>query len=412
VDEVNPPPVAWKSRWILCPERGALEDRYLVSQRHRLCQDPVRGDDSTVEKTNDFGDAIILPMPVNAHVHLDLSAFDEPIQVEGNFTDWLTRVVEHRRLAGVDSALAIKRGIDQLVTAGTRLVGDILASPAVDFGPYSNQLAGTIYREVIGLKPERFGPLLSNISSLPTTIGDAQIGVSPHAPYSTQQAVYQSTVGHRPRATHWFETREEREFLLTGEGIFQDFLERIGAWPSDWKPAVDPWRELLVGNRWTLIHANYLSESDLEFLASPIGRQTARAVVYCPRTHAHFGHSPHSAPELLRMGVPVGLGTDSLASNPDLDVWKEARWLADHHPSLSPREIFQMATWHGGTSIGRGDLGRLQEGALACLWVIEPDQGLRSRPWEAIFDPRSKLLGIVYRGEWIATDSRFGEVAL
>ncbi len=190
---------------------------------------------------------------------------------------------------------------------------------------------------------------------------------------------------------------------------FREFLNRIGAWPSDWQPIVDPWRELLLGNRWTLIHANYLSETDLEFLASPIGRQTVDGVVYCPRTHAHFAHPPHPAPELLKLGVPVGLGTDSLASNPDLDVWKEACWLAERHASLSPVQIFQMATRHGGTAIGRNDLGRFREGGLACMWVIDGDDGLLSQPWEALFDPRSRRRGIVHQGEWMAKDSRFGE---
>jgi cytosine/adenosine deaminase-related metal-dependent hydrolase len=248
--------------------------------------------------------------------------------------------------------------------------------------------------------------------SMPEAIGDCQAGQSPHAPYSTHPSVYRLPADDRRRATHWLETLDEREFLATGQGRFREFLDRIGAWPGDWQPLVDPWQELLLGHRWTLIHANYLNEGDLEFLASPAGKQSVDAVVFCPRTHAHFGHPPHPAPELLKLGVPVGLGTDSLASNPDLDVWKEACWLAERHSSLSPIQIFQMATLHGGTAIGRSDLGRFQEGGLACMWVIEPDVGLGSRPWEALFDPRSRRLGIVYRAEWIAIDSRFDEAAL
>ena len=49
------------------------------------------------------------------------------------------------------------------------------------------------------------------------------------------------------------------------------------------------------------------------------------SVAYCPRTHAAFGHPPHPFREFLARGVRVCLATDSLASNPDLDILAEAR---------------------------------------------------------------------------------------
>src|SRR4029077_3035215 len=75
-----------------------------------------------------------------------------------------------------------------------------------------------------------------------------------------------------------------------------------------------------------LVHGNYLSNT---------AHLPANAtVVYCPRTHAAFGHAPHPFRELLNRGVRVALGTDSLASNPDLDVLAEARFLHDRFPDI------------------------------------------------------------------------------
>ena len=51
------------------------------------------------------------------------------------------------------------------------------------------------------------------------------------------------------------------------------------------------------------------------------------SIVYCPRTHAAFGHPPHPFRDFLARGVRVALGTDSLASNPDLDLLAEARFV-------------------------------------------------------------------------------------
>ncbi len=83
MDKVNPPVVAWKARWILCPERGAIENQCIVTQGRFFAKDAIRPLGSAVDETIDLGDAIILPMPVNAHLHLDLSAFDEPIPRRG-----------------------------------------------------------------------------------------------------------------------------------------------------------------------------------------------------------------------------------------------------------------------------------------------------------------------------------------
>ncbi len=152
MDKVNPPVVAWKARWILCPERGAIENQCIVTQGRFFAKDAIRPLGSAVDETIDLGDAIILPMPVNAHLHLDLSAFDEPIPAEGHFTDWLGRVVSHRRQSSVDPISAIKRGIEQLVEAGTRLVGDILASPGVDLDLYSGHSLGRFFARWSALK--------------------------------------------------------------------------------------------------------------------------------------------------------------------------------------------------------------------------------------------------------------------
>ena len=71
----------------------------------------------------------------------------------------------------------------------------------------------------------------------------------------------------------------------------------------------------------TLVHANYLTTEQWQWLNPPL------TVVYCPRTHAYFGHDPHPYLEMHADGVQVCLGTDSLASNPDLSILEEARFL-------------------------------------------------------------------------------------
>src|SRR5260221_11657273 len=89
-----------------------------------------------------------------------------------------------------------------------------------------------------------------------------------------------------------------------------------------------------------MVHCNYASDSP-------------SSVIYCPQTHAYFGHPPHPFRDLIRAGVNVALGTDSLASNPDLSILAEMRHLWEKYKGELPGEtLLRMGTLAGATALG------------------------------------------------------------
>ncbi len=108
-----------------------------------------------------------------------------------------------------------------------------------------------------------------------------------------------------------------------------------------------------------LVHSNYLRDNEIELIA----KHPSMSVVYCPRTHHFFGHPPHPVEKLLRAGVRVALGTDSLASNPDLSIWEEVRWLLHHRQDLNPFDVLKMATLAGAEALGEPRYGSLRRDA-------------------------------------------------
>jgi cytosine/adenosine deaminase-related metal-dependent hydrolase len=95
------------------------------------------------------------------------------------------------------------------------------------------------------------------------------------------------------------------------------------------------------------------------------------SLVYCPRTHAFFIHPTYPLSRALAAGVRVALGTDSRASNLDLDLLAEMRFVMRSHPATDPHEILRMGTLNGAEALGRAaDVGSITPGKLANLVAL------------------------------------------
>jgi cytosine/adenosine deaminase-related metal-dependent hydrolase len=152
---------------------------------------------------------------------------------------------------------------------------------------------------------------------------------------------------------HLAESREELELLATHGGRMVEVLQSLGAWhpeaiPVGLRPR-DYLQWLATAHRSLVIHGNYLATEEIQFLG---GHRERMSVIYCPRTHAYFGHEPYPLERMLAAGVRVAVGTDSRASNPDLRLMEELRQIARRHPSVSPDVIWRMGTLSGAEALG------------------------------------------------------------
>jgi cytosine/adenosine deaminase-related metal-dependent hydrolase len=95
------------------------------------------------------------------------------------------------------------------------------------------------------------------------------------------------------------------------------------------------------------------------------------SLVYCPRTHAYFQHEPYPLAEMHAAGVRVAVGTDSLASNPDLSLVAELRQIARTHPTVSSEQVLHMGTLAGAEALGLAErMGSITAGKKARLAVV------------------------------------------
>jgi cytosine/adenosine deaminase-related metal-dependent hydrolase len=78
---------------------------------------------------------------------------------------------------------------------------------------------------------------------------------------------------------------------------------------------------------------------------------------------------------MLRRGINVVIGTDSRASNPDLNLWREMKWARYKHPELSAAAALGAITSKAAQALGwEQELGTLEAGKLAYINVLRTKQ--------------------------------------
>ena len=372
----------------------------------------------------DLGNVAVIPGLVNCHTHLEFSDLDHPLQPPRPFTAWIQTVMGHRRQRGMLAPEIIVRGLQECSRSGTVQVGEITTEETTLAILEKAPIAITSYREIIGLQPERVGDLLQAAerhlqertpaiaaaeANGRATSGDSPLrrGLCPHAPYSVHPELFHKLVElacrrDAPLAMHLAETQAEVQLLERGNGSFVALLQSLGLWKPDLFPpggrVLDYLRPLAETRRALLIHGNYLADEDIRFLAS----HPHLTVVYCPRTHAFFGHRAHPWQELLARGGSVALGTDSRASNPDLSLWNELAFLRRRFAEVNPRVLLELGTRRAARALGSPETtGTLVPGSPADLAVVflKPADG---DPFEQLFSEGNRIAATMRAGRWIS----------
>ena len=330
----------------------------------------------------DLGNVVVLPGLVNAHTHLELSWLRDRVPPANRFTDWVKQLVALRRgtelLATPEIVAPIHVAIRELRASGTVAVGDITNSMAAA-GPMRDAgLDGVVFHELLGFK-ERDGALVAASHALRASVSKQGLRVSlaPHAPYSTSVELFKAIreavdASDCPiLSVHLGESAEEVELLERGGGPWRGMLQAIGAWRDDWAiPACGPVQFL---DRHGVIDARTLVVHGVQFDDAALGRlrEIGATLVTCPRSNRWVGAGYPPIERFYRSGVPVAVGTDSLASVDDLNLFSELktmRWLA---PSVPAGKLLESATLIGARALGlEAALGSLTPGKRAEMIAV------------------------------------------
>jgi cytosine/adenosine deaminase-related metal-dependent hydrolase len=371
-----------RAAWICPITRPPIADGWLAIDRGRIVAAGQQlADAPGGGPVRDLGRVALLPGLVNAHTHLELSWLRGRVPPAATFVDWIkqlfvTRGGRHEHPDDPSVLEPAASAIRELRECGTAAVGDISNSLA-SVGPLKDHaLRGIVFHELLGfnLPHGRRIEETRPARDAARVIGGDQVRVSvaPHACYSVSPEMFRAIRAELDRAevdvtsVHIGESDSEMEFLERGTGPWPAMLRWVGSWVPDWRPPGCGPVEFLetlefLTARTLAVHGVQLSDQSLARL-----RAIGCTVVTCPRSNQWVGVGVPPVERFYASGVPVAVGTDSLASVADLNLFselKEMRWLA---PSIPASRLLESATLVGARGLGlEGELGSLDAGKAA-----------------------------------------------
>ncbi|MGV3772978.1 MAG: amidohydrolase family protein [Verrucomicrobiales bacterium] len=329
----------------------------------------------------DLQEVAVCPGLVNAHCHLDYTDMAGLLLRPRQFPDWIKAILNLKaHWSFTEYAKSWLNGAQMLLRSGTTTVADIEAAPELIPEVWdSTPLRVLSFFEMTGVKSNRapadiLNEAMAHQEKFAADDQKHQFALSPHAPYSTTGELLKAAAAIASEknllmSIHAAESESEFEMFKSGAGPFFDWLksQRNMSDCGLGSPIEHLHRHGVLGPNTLVIHANYLTEGDVQTLA-----RTRSSVVHCPRSHQYFGHRPFPWQALKTAGVNIALGTDSLATvlmkgkvSPSLDL-KEEMLLFHQTNGASPEETFKMATMHGAKALKKeGQIGELKLGSFA-----------------------------------------------
>ena len=380
------------ARWVVPVSRPPIENGAIATFEGKIVGVGPASElrPSYQAEIKDYGDSILCPALINTHSHLELSPLKWRLSPSNSFVDWVRALIEARnQIRPEEWKPAIYQAIKEMQKNGIIAVGDVGNLDVIPFFSSKKDAAwpfrGIFFQELVcpilneAEEEIPFSPPFSNerVAELLDILGSSfHYAFSAHAPYSVAPQVLKAIKAWdqshgMPFPIHVAESEEEIEFLRSGQGPIRELLKEKGHWPLNYDlPKASPVRYLeilgLLDRHTVCVHCVQVDRDDISILA-----KSGASVCLCPRSNVFLGVGVPPVEELHAAGIPLALGTDSLASNDQLSIFAEMASLSKLAPCLPPEAIFRAGTHGGARALGISEeLGSLASGKAAIFLAI------------------------------------------
>lgn len=331
------------------------------------------------EKVINASGKVVMPGLINTHSHISMSIFRET--VDGLKTqDWLTQKIwpMEDKLTNEDIYYATMLSCIEMIETGCTCINDMyfmtedIIKAALESGvrlQTTRTLMGHNKEDLIRL--DELNNLLENYKYETITFNAGIHGLYTSNEEYVKKCVDFAEEKNLPIHMHFCENTQEREDIKRDYNVEEpsDVIKR------DFK-----------GIHNILAHSVKISDKDIQNL-----KETNTYIAHCPVSNLKLGCGIAPITQMVEEGLCVSLGTDGQGSGSNLDMFETMKFTAllqkginENPEDLPAYEVLKMATINGAKALNLNETGKIEEGKLADLIIINMEETI-TNPINNIF---------------------------
>jgi aminodeoxyfutalosine deaminase len=317
---------------------------------------------------------ILSPGFINAHCHLELSHLKNKIPERTGLVDFVFKIVSERHFAEDEILNAIEKSEEEMLQNGIIAVGDICNKTLTVSQKIKKNIRYYNFIEISGWHPEiaslrfeRAGNIFDEFEKY-----NLKSAIVPHAPYSVSENLWNEMIPFFEGKTisiHNQETAQEDLFFMEGKGDFTKMFAMMNIDNSFYKPkktsSVEAcFKNLSSAKSVILVHNTFTKQKDLDFINKHKNRAQLISFCLCPNANLYIENVLPPVDLFLKNNCNIILGTDSLASNHQLNILEEIKTIVKNFPEITTETLLKWATINGAkalqmeSEIGSFDIGK------------------------------------------------------
>ncbi len=338
------------------------------------------GDDVQVFK------GILSPGIINAHCHLELSHLKNVIPEKTGLIDFVFKVVSERHFDEEEIVSAMATAEAEMRRNGIVAVGDISNNSLSLTQKAKKNLLYYNFIETSGWLPQvaeiRFEKSREIFNAFEKE--GLQASIVPHAPYSVSKELWRKILPYFSGKTisiHNQETAHEDVFFMEGKGDFTKMYEMMKIDNSFYRAqkirSVESYfRNVSNAASVILVHNTFTKEEDLDFINANKNSNQLISFCLCPNANLYIENTLPDVELFIKKDCNIILGTDSLASNHQLDIFEEIKTIVQKFPLIKTETLLQWATINGAKALQmESSLGSFEMGKKPGVVLIENVDG-------------------------------------
>lgn len=319
----------------------------------------------------------IVPGFINTHCHLELSHMLAQIPQHTGLVAFVQQIISSRQADAEKIDMAMRNADKQMFENGIVAVADISNQIASKEIKQRSKIYYHTFVEAMGFNPQRANVIMEYATGIKNEFTPLAASVVPHAPYSVSPQLFAlineaAEIEDTLISIHNQETTNENDFFQDKSGGFLALYKFLGLDIDFFKPtgktSLQSWLPFIKKQKTLLVHNTVSSKADIIF-----AKQSHQNLYWClcPQANLYIENSLPDIDLLIDEEVKITLGTDSLASNKQLNILSEMKTL-QQHKNVSFEKLLQWATINGAEFLGLTSLfGSIEVGKKPGLNLIQ-----------------------------------------